>query len=182
MATVQTIIERVQAGDIDAYAEIVARYQRELYGIVAYTMSDRATTEDLVQQAFVNAFTHLEGYDPKRDFGAWLRTIARNLVRNQSRLAQREGHRLRRYHAYLERRLDNLDAANAAEEDLRKDLERCRQALSDDASTALKMRYEDGMAFQEMADILGRTLAGTRQLLSRIRIQLRKCVAKRRAP
>ncbi len=181
VATVQAIIERVRGGDVDAYAGIVERYQQEIHGIVAYALADRATTEDLVQQAFVNAYTHLDSYDTGRDFGAWLRTIARNLLRNQLRQSQRQRHRLRRYHAYLERRLDNLDAANALEEELRHDLKRCRDALDDDASRALNMRYEEGLGFEEMAEMLGKTVAATRQFLSRIRISLRRCVAQGRA-
>jgi RNA polymerase sigma-70 factor (ECF subfamily) len=49
--------------------------------VLAYALSlvsDEATAEDLVQDAFVTAFSKFERFDPTRDFGAWVRGIVRN--------------------------------------------------------------------------------------------------------
>lgn len=177
----RTIVEQVLAGETDAFALLVERHQRELYQIAASALGDPAATEDLVQQAFINAYTHLDRFEPGQDFGAWLRTIARNAVRNELRRSTRESHRMRRYHRYLERQLDARDRSEQHEDELREQLRRCSQDLSEPAGRALSLRYEQGLSFDEIATSLGRTVAATRQLLSRIRTTLRRCVAAQRS-
>jgi RNA polymerase sigma-70 factor (ECF subfamily) len=180
-ADTKTAVEQVLMGDVDAYADVVRAHQQEIWRIVAYAMRDRTATEDLVQQVFVQAYLNLDRYDPARDFGTWIRTIARNLVRNELRRSSRETHWLRRYHEFVALRWENSDAAEQAEQSMRKDLEDCRKELSENASEALSMRYEQGMGFEQIAGILGRTVAATRQMLARIRIALRRCVEERRS-
>jgi RNA polymerase sigma factor (sigma-70 family) len=60
-------------------------------------LQDQSASEDLVQQTFVKAFMSLDNYQTGRDFGAWLRTIARNLLRNELRRRGREDKNLSRY-------------------------------------------------------------------------------------
>ncbi|GAG05809.1 unnamed protein product, partial [marine sediment metagenome] len=99
---VSAIIQQVRSGQVDRYAELVRRYQRELWYISAQALGDIATTEDIVQQTFVNAFFALDSFDFSRDFGAWLRTICRNLVREYIRKRVRNDAKMRRYYDHLE--------------------------------------------------------------------------------
>ena len=169
-------IRQVLAGDVDAYAEVVQAHQHEVWRVAAYALRDRAATEDLVQQVFLAAYTKLDQYDPGRDFGAWIRTIARNQVRNELRRSARETRWLGRYREHLAQRLERSDAADAAEQELRDRLARCREELSPPAREALSLRYEQSQGFDEIATTLGRTVAATRQLLSRVRAALRRCL------
>ena len=177
----QTTVEQVLAGDVEAYERLVRAYQLKIWRVVAYAMRDRTATEDLVQQVFVQAYLNLDRYDPARDFGVWIRTIARNLVRNELRRSSRETRWLRRYHEFVTLLWENSAAAEQADQSMREDLEDCRKKLSENASEALSMRYEQGMGFEQIAGILGRTVAATRQMLARIRIALRRCVEERRS-
>ena len=92
--TTETILQRVREGDVDAFVEIVRRHQEEIWRIAALPMRDTATTEDLVQQVFVDAYFHLDQFQTGRDFGRWLRTIARNLVRKELRVHGQHGRRM----------------------------------------------------------------------------------------
>lgn len=178
------IVERVRAGEVDAYAEVIRRYQHVVWRIASFALLDVGTTEDLVQQVFVNAYESLEQFQHGRDFGAWLRTIARNQVRKQLRQSSRDERKLRRYHAYLTTRLDDDERAGDTlqrEESLREALQRCREQLSPPATKALSLRYEQAKGFDAIAKALGRTVAATRQLLSRTRLALRQCIEKRMA-
>jgi RNA polymerase sigma-70 factor len=177
------IVARVRAGDLDAYAEIIRRYQHVVWRIASFALQDVGATEDLVQQVFVNAYESLQQYQRGRDFGAWLRTIARNQVRKQLRHSSRDERKLRRYHAYLTARFDDderhAEQAEEREESLRVALQRCREQLSAPATEALTLRYEQAKGFDAIAKALGRTVAATRQLLSRTRLALRQCIEKR---
>lgn len=179
------IVERVRAGEVDAYAEIIRRYQHVVWRIASFALQEVGATEDLVQQVFVNAYEGLGGYQSGRDFGAWLRTIARNQVRRHLRQRSRDERKLRRYHAYLAARFDGDEVqakeAERREQSLRQALQRCREQLSAPATEALALRYEQAKGFDAIALALGRTVAATRQLLARTRLALRQCIEKRTA-
>jgi RNA polymerase sigma-70 factor (ECF subfamily) len=173
---VKGAIERVRGGDTDAYAEVVRAHQAEVRRIVGFSVRDFQATEELVQQVFVNAYTALESYDARRDFGAWLRSIARNLVRDEARRSARERRRLKGYHEQLSERLRDDEKAERRHALLRDALAKCREKLGDDARRALELRYGRALDFGKVADALGRTVAATRRMLSRVRMALRSCI------
>jgi DNA-directed RNA polymerase specialized sigma24 family protein len=58
----------------------------------------------------------------------------------------------------------------------------CRARLPAAASRALALHYDEGRTIEDIARVLQRTVAGTRQLLFRARVALRQCVQERLAP
>ena len=77
------VIKRVRDGDRSAFAELVAHYQRPLFGYLGRMGQSQAAAEDLAQETFLRAWTSLGSYDPARAaFSTWLFTIARNLLLN----------------------------------------------------------------------------------------------------
>jgi RNA polymerase sigma-70 factor (ECF subfamily) len=177
---IEQAIERVRAGDTAAYRLVVRAYQHEIWRVAAYALGTRLETEDLAQQAFVVAYQRIDRFERGRDFGAWLRGIARNLVRDQVRKKAREDQRMRRYLAYLEASVPK-DDADAREAEMRRALAACREELPDAAREALALRYDEGHDFSRVAEAIGRTVAGARQLLQRTRLQLRQCIEGRLA-
>ena len=177
----QSAIDRVRAGDIEAFTVIVNAYQPDVWRTVAFAMRNFQATEELVQQAFVNAYLNLDRFEPGRDFGPWLRTIARNLVREELRRQARTKRRLEAYRRHWEVQMDGPQAADEHEAALSSALSECRGKLSDLTRKAFKLRYEQAMDFQELGRHLGRTTAGARQLLQRARLLLRACIERRMA-
>ena len=72
-----------------AIAILVRLFQESVWRIAAAMLRDRDATENLVQQVFVDAYLHLDQYEPGTDFGAWIRTVARNRLRKDLRTASR---------------------------------------------------------------------------------------------
>ena len=169
----------VISGNTDAYAVIVRHYQAEIWRIIAFGLRDLSTTEDLVQQVFVKAFMGLDTYDTAKDFGVWLRSIARNLLCNEIRRTMRENKTLRSYQEHLIKRLADDAAAQTHDTRLREALDKCRESLSPGAQEVLALRYEQSQEFGSIAETLGRTVSATRQMLQRIRLGLRRCVEER---
>ncbi len=91
--SVQAILQRIACGEQRAFAELVAIYQRPLFGFLGRMGMGQAQAEDIAQETFLRAWTHLPSFDPAQaQFGTWLFTIARNLAYNalQSAAHQRE--------------------------------------------------------------------------------------------
>lgn len=76
---------RVVAGDLDAFEGIVARWQGRLLNLAWRFCRDRATAEDMAQEAFVRAFRRLATFRGESAFGTWLMSIALNSYRSRLR-------------------------------------------------------------------------------------------------
>ena len=75
------IVRRAQGGDTEAFGELYDRYVDVVYRYVQYRVSSTALAEDLTSETFLRALRRITSYTWQgRDFGAWLVTIARNLI------------------------------------------------------------------------------------------------------
>lgn len=75
------LIGRVQNGDADAFGFIYDRYVTTVFRFLNVRLKDRALAEDLTSEVFVRALRSVHSvHDQGRDVGAWLVTIARNLL------------------------------------------------------------------------------------------------------
>ena len=72
-------VEKVLAGDQAAYEPLVNAYQGRIFAFVAGRIRDFSATEDIVQNAFVEAYMHLKSLKSPEKFAGWLRGIALNL-------------------------------------------------------------------------------------------------------
>jgi RNA polymerase sigma-70 factor (ECF subfamily) len=88
---IQTIIDSIRAGDRGAFAALVRRYQGPLFGFLGRMGLSQGQAEELAQESFLRAWSHLGDYDARRaEFSTWLFTLARNLALNElDRAAQR---------------------------------------------------------------------------------------------
>lgn len=72
-------------GDVSAFNEIVARWEGKLYNFVYRYLGDAEEAKDVCQEAFVRAYTHLDGFRGQAKFSSWLYQIALNLCRSKKR-------------------------------------------------------------------------------------------------
>ena len=75
----------MNSSDRELFVEQVREHHAGLRGFVRSLGVDPPWVDDLAQEAFIVAYNRLDEYDHDRDFGAWLRGIARNLVINERR-------------------------------------------------------------------------------------------------
>ena len=73
------LIIRAQAGNIEAFSEIVKIYQGNVRACLVVRLNSRHEAEDLAQEAFVIAFKKLNGFEANRAFSPWIRSIALKL-------------------------------------------------------------------------------------------------------
>jgi RNA polymerase sigma-70 factor (ECF subfamily) len=174
-AAVADAIRAVRNGDRDAYARVVERYQRRLFGLALMMARDPSAAEEITQDAFVRAFLHLDAYDSHRPFYPWLSTIAVRLAQNwlvrRARIHSREG-------AGLEPELDvaaggdPLAALITDERD--REVWRSVAALPSGERTAALLYYRQAMSVREIASALGVSAGTIKTLLFRARHRLRR--------
>lgn len=169
------LIDTVRAGQHDAFAEVVRRYQGEVWKVVAGMLSGLRRSEDLVQQVFIKAFFALDEFDTAREFGPWIRTLARNEVRQHLRSREREGRRLDVYQQQLLVHLADaeIETRQAAREARLAD---CLEKLDGPVADAVRARYESGQSFAEIGTRLQRSADAVRVMIGRARVLLRACI------
>jgi RNA polymerase sigma-70 factor (ECF subfamily) len=75
------LVERAQAGETEAFGRLYDHYSDTVYRYIYYRVGGKATAEDLTSETFLRALRRIGTFTWQgRDFGAWLVTIARNLV------------------------------------------------------------------------------------------------------
>ncbi|MHA4817065.1 ECF subfamily RNA polymerase sigma factor, BldN family [Streptomyces aculeolatus] len=75
------LVERAQSGETEAFGRLYDQYADTVYRYIYYRVGGRATAEDLTSETFLRALRRIGTFTWQgRDFGAWLVTIARNLV------------------------------------------------------------------------------------------------------
>jgi RNA polymerase sigma-70 factor, ECF subfamily len=74
--TDQEVVDRVRAGDTALYEIIMRRYNQRLYRVTYAILRDDAEAEDVVQDAYVRAYQHLDQFAGYAPFSTWLTRIA----------------------------------------------------------------------------------------------------------
>jgi RNA polymerase sigma-70 factor (ECF subfamily) len=87
--TDQEIVDRVRAGDTALYEIIMRRYNQRLYRVARAILHDDAEAEDVIQDAYVRAYEHLDQFEGRAPFSAWLTRIAVHEALGRLRLRKR---------------------------------------------------------------------------------------------
>ena len=164
----------------EAFAALVHDHHAGLRAFIRALGVAREWVDDLAQDAFLIAYRELDQFDDERDFGKWLRGIARNLVRNEIR---KDARRKRIMNEGLTELLLR-GQAQSAEESVFEEVEfaalrNCVEQLPDKSRELVAGRYRDGWNSTDLADQHGMTPESVRQALVRIRRRLKACIEKR---
>src|SRR5215469_14364716 len=73
--TDEEVVDRVKTGDIALYEIIMRRYNQRLYRVALAILRDGAEAEDVMQDAYVRAYQHLDQFAGEAPFSAWLTRI-----------------------------------------------------------------------------------------------------------
>jgi RNA polymerase sigma-70 factor, ECF subfamily len=162
------LVARTLAGDLAAYAVLMARYRNGLGLYALHMLGNREDAEEALQDGFVRAYWALGSCrDPQR-FGAWLFRI----VVNRCRTLQR---RLRR-HDHVAVLPDDLPTRGDVSETLawREEISRALERLRPLYREAFLLRYVEGMEYEEIARLTGAKEPAVRMRVKRASQKLRE--------
>lgn len=180
------LVERARSGDDQAFAHLVARYERKLIRVLARLVRDGELARDLAQETFWKVYNRLDRFDTSRRFGPWLFRVGVNqgldwLRRND----------LPRYSAPT----FSIDGSSAGHPtfDLPDPDPRLRAELAQEVQfvleqipvtyrTILVLRDLEGFSSAEVAAIVGRREATIRWRLAKAREQFREQWERRHGP
>jgi len=174
------LVLAAQRGDRQAFARLVERHQRTVYGFLRARLTESADAEDLCQEVFLRCYLGREKLQRATAVGAWLTGIARNILREHVRRMSR-----RREVAWTELclELDQLTHNHDGHEhDAMAHLPKCLDSLGQSAREAIDLRYRAQLRMEEIGRRLRRSEGAVKLLVHRARAALRNCLERKLTP
>ncbi|QSX77134.1 RNA polymerase sigma factor [Agrilutibacter solisilvae] len=168
-------------GDPHAYGRIVAASQNTVTAVALAITRDVGTSEDIAQEAFLNAWQNLQRLQNPSSFLPWLRQITRNLAHDHLRGVQRRPRAADDAEAAIEAAADPQPgpADRIIEHEQQAVAADLISALPDESREVLLLYYREGQSSQQVAHLLGLSDAAVRKRLSRARGSVREDLMRR---
>ena len=163
-------------GSQRAFEQIVRRYQRPVLSLLVRLTGDRALAEDLAQETFIKTFRSLAAFDVTRRLSSWILRIAHNTAIDAMRRRRipaisidttAGSGELRRVEPAAPLTPDPVERAA-----LNRALEGAMAMLKPDQREAVALRYEEGLSFDEIGQVLGIPEVTARSHVHRARKEL----------
>jgi RNA polymerase sigma-70 factor (ECF subfamily) len=176
--TDEDVVRRIRAGETALFEVLVRRYNQRLFRVARAILKDEGEAEDVMQQAYVNAFTNLHRFEGRARFGTWLTKIAvyEALGRLRRRGRFEEVDAMSESHGKTMELLTSKDRSpedEALRRELRMILESSFDALPEIYRCVFLLRDVEAVSTTEAAETLGITEDTVKTRLHRARALLR---------
>lgn len=183
------LIDRARSRDEAALREIMQANNRRLYRLARGILRSDSEAEDVVQETYVRAFTHLDGFKGESALSTWLSRIAINEALGRMRSAKPHVELGAVGEAALEAQIIKFPVSPAgdpertmAQREIQRVVERAIDELPDVFRMVFVARIMEGMTIEETADLLGVKPETVKTRLHRARTMLRENVEKEIGP
>lgn len=172
----QTLVERVQQGDKNAFNLLVQKYQSKVLSLISRYVRNQADVADVAQEAFIKAYRALPNFRGDSAFYTWLYRIAVNTAKNylvsQGRRAPANDVDVEDAEYY-----DGSDALKefasperlVLSEEIKKTVFDTLETLPEELKMAISLRELDGMSYEEIANVMDCPVGTVRSRIFRAR-------------
>ncbi|MCA9732837.1 MAG: sigma-70 family RNA polymerase sigma factor [Deferribacteres bacterium] len=179
----EELIARFQQGDVYAFDLIVKRYKQQLLNFVFRFLNNRELAEDVVQETFLRVYRKRHAYKQVAKFSTWIYTIAGNLSRTELRRRKR-----RKLFSLSDIGMEEKDFEIASDEFNpekhtntvmhEKIIQREIDKLSSKFREVILLRDVQGLAYEEIAEIINVPLGTVKSRVNRARLRLQEMLKK----
>lgn len=168
-------LRAVKAGDKERYADIVRRYQQQLFVYCSHLLMQREEAADAVQDVFLKAYEKLHKYEYAHSFTAWLYKIAYRHCMNLLKKRKRQ----KLLQLFAERAEAGAAARGSAapfesgDEKFSEDISAALSRLSPVERAVIVLRFVEERSYEEISAILDNTPAALRKKLERAKAKIR---------
>lgn len=167
------LVERVKAGDVEAFSELARRHEHIVYNLSYRFMRDSSLAEDMAQESLLKAFRLLRGFRGDCSFSTWLYRVTTSVCLTELNRQKRRGE-TELLPGHVERYSEKQPEAT----DLPELVRRCVTMLPDRYATIMTLFYLEEVTYEEIAEIMEIPMGTLKTWMHRARHQLRKIVEK----
>lgn len=176
------LVTRAKAGDASAFSELVRHYDRRVFRMAKQITQNDDDAEDVLQEAFLKAYTHLDDFQGNSKFYTWIVRIAVNeaLMKLRKRRSDRSvplDEPIDTGEDEVPREIavwDENPEETYSREELAELLDQAVQSLKPAYRTVFVLRDIEEMSIEETAEALGLSISAVKSRLLRARLQLRE--------
>lgn len=144
------LIKKCKLGDVDAYTELVSRYQVVVYNCTLRILDNPADAADATQSSFLKLYEHIESFDSNRKFFSWMYRLAINEALDYKRKTRRfetiDGDQIE---------CNSGNPAKSFEQDgTRSNIQAAIMNLGDDGRIVIALRHFSELSYQQISEIL----------------------------
>lgn len=173
----QLLVERVQAGDKQAFDLLVVKYQRRLMRLLSRIVHDPVEAEDVVQETFIKAYRALRMFRGDAAFYTWLYRIGINTAKNALSLQARRTPTSTETNAERAEAFDdgdhlrdiNTPESVLASKQIAETVNAAMDSLPVDLRTAIALREIEGLSYEDISEIMACPIGTVRSRIFRAR-------------
>jgi RNA polymerase sigma-70 factor (ECF subfamily) len=176
----QVLVRRARQGDLAAYDDLVRRYQERIYATIYHMTSNHEDANDLAQETFIKAFQALKSFKGGSSFYTWIYRIAVNKTINFLKQRKNRSHMSLNdldFNAEHDPDLvalvsDKTPRREASLAELQEKLNEAMQKLSEPHRLVVTLHDVQGLAHDEIAEVMDCNIGTVRSRLFYARQQL----------
>ncbi len=180
--TQEELVRRAQAGDQDAFAQLVEENQNRVYSLALRMVKNPDDAADLAQESFLSAWKGLERFQGEAAFSTWLYRLTSNACLDFLRREKRRKNAGTVLYLDSDEENGTLDLPDPTtdphrlleQQEVRDGIEAGMAALSEEHRRVLALREISGLSYAEIGDLLGLEEGTVKSRISRARLALRK--------
>lgn len=176
------LIEKFCKGSIDAYEELLERYEAKIYNMAMRFTRNQEDAEEVLQDVFTTLYQKLAGFEGKSAFSSWLYRIIVNAAFMKLR-KRRQNHTvavddlapaMKQYCVEMETTAGTRSDLLSINKEMRDTVEAAINKLPEQYRAVFVLRDVDGLSNQEVGEILDLSIPAVKSRLHRSRLMLRK--------
>lgn len=170
------LVKQAVAGDQNAFAQLLNRYKNLVYSVVLRMVNDPEEANDLAQEIFIKLYKNLDKYQPEYKFSTWLIRISTNHVIDYRRKKKQET--ISMDDVSYELPDTHTPEKEYIQKEESKKLSEAINALPDLYKIPIVLYHQQGLRYQEIADMIGEPLSKVKNRIFRGRKMLKESLEK----
>jgi RNA polymerase sigma-70 factor (ECF subfamily) len=176
MSVDQELVQRVQAGDKNAFDVLIMKYQQRIINVITGFVHDPVEAQDVAQEAFIKAYRAIPNFRGDSAFYTWLYRIAINTSKNHLTARARrpptsDVDAADATNVYDAPELKEFETpeSNLVSDELEQAIHQAIEGLQEDTATAIKLREFEGMSYEEISEAMECPIGTVRSRIFRAR-------------
>ncbi len=171
-----SLIKRFQSGEPEVFNTLVLHYNQAIFGLCFKFLHSSEDANDCAQESFIKAYKGLSKFNLQSRFSTWLYRITVNTCLN------RLGSVSRKKEVAIDES-QNIAGSTKEHPDtiienkhIQKHIKLCMEKLLEEHKAVVVLRDVEGLSYEDVAQVLGKTLGTVKSRLARARGKLRVCL------
>ena len=180
----EELVEKVKNGDIDAFEEVIAKYEKRVFSLIYNMLKNDNDIEDIAQEVFVKVYRNIHKFKGNSSLYTWIYRITTNLCLDYMKKQKSV--------IYIDEKLqlddgevefqipceEKLQDELYEEKEIKRKLEKCIAKLPDKQRVMIVLRDIKGFSYEEISDILEMKLGTVKSQINRARLKLKELLEK----